>query len=373
MSGNLRDEGHDASFGDSGGWADRLDRYLVPAAGLVVVALGISLMFDLKLPWTPYAPLVLVALGGGMLSNTLAGLAARGIAHPVGELPAAVPAVATAATHSSPAANELHHRSHPIRRALHELHGPTPTQPPAATANYHPTPGDFLWGSWVPPTRKLPGELVGPVPETAYTAPREGRPTLHAEGEPIVMGPMPTVAHPGAASSSLLDDTEFDRLRTLPDRNARDLQAPASGRARAAHIPSLPGVRASISGGVTHRVPYSDNSDSPAPERWAIPKPLSRSPNARANTGQARPTRCASCRLPIGESKVLRRCFACLRRLCADCAATAARTRDGLWCRRCAEAEHTDGLSLELARRARSSPSELHRSSFSTAVSDSAA
>ena len=185
MSGDGHDEVHEAAPAGVGQWADRSDRYLVPVAGILAITLGISLATDLKVPWAPFTPLLLIALGGGMVANAAVGLFVRDSQLSAGVGAMTQASVQPAVLQASSKPGVFSRSPHSSSKTPHEPRQPKSATGAVSNADYRVAPGDFLWGSWVPPTRKLPGELVGPVPETAYVPPRQGSPTLHAEGEPI--------------------------------------------------------------------------------------------------------------------------------------------------------------------------------------------
>jgi len=312
-------------------------------------------------------------------------------------------------------------------------------------------PGDFLWGSWSTPQSRLPGELVGPVPETAYTPRRAGAPVLHEEGEPIFIGPTseafsraggyaisaeglgPLDPLPSMIPLSFDDEPEWDlevprsagfsgpgssllhpQLRTrileeAVDRAGRRRASPygrsrawgsgvASAAASAHPSPSgparrpsrtstsvrvgggpLPGPRARADStlklegtarhsGRTAREPtHEPGFDSPmtlgdlvarnlreggSSRSSGIAKEVALSPPARPRPPTERPrVRCANCTRTFSRTGGSRRCAACLRRICPDCAGTAPRSQAGAWCSSCSRIRELDAFSSEVDRR----------------------
>ncbi len=332
-------------------WTGDSDLYLLPIVGLVCFTLGLSLSFNLRVPWEPFAPLILMVLGLGLVVNAVVGLVAWSTALS-DEIDATHPSAARpGAARAFPSARSVDIAPIPGRTRSEESRARKPMGSSGSHADYHVSPGEYLWRSWVPPARRLPVELVGPVPETAYVPHRKGAPSLYEEGEPVILASVKNEDRPDVGSRPLLDAGDFPLFPSLTNALARE---PEDFRAVRVQPPGFttPAIgRTSVTGGTLHR---------PAPRAAEDPRtPPSRAPigpsviaAAGRPSGEApHPVRCASCRQPVGESIILRRCLACLRRLCAECAATGHRTREGLWCRRCAEAEHSNGLSRELARR----------------------
>ena len=334
-------------------WTNRSDRYILPFAGTVCLVLGVSLVFGLSAPWSPFAPLMIMVLGLGLVVNAVVGLAAWEASPLAGpgstRARAAQPAVAGAAPGARGVDRPPSHAPKPAGRS----HGRKPAVSSGSPADYHVSPGEFLWASWAPPARRLPVELIGPVPETAHVPRRQGAPSLYEEGEPIVLEPVKSGGQAGGGSSSLLDAGDYPLFPSLTNSVAREPEVYAAvrvetPRGRPAAIPPV-----SVSGALMERPAKRQGWATPAPSNWTRSEPPIHAVAERPHRGATDPVRCASCRQPLGESKGLRRCLACLRRLCSECAATGHRTRDGVWCRRCSEVEHRDSLSEELARRDR--------------------
>jgi len=335
-----------------GRWSSVSDPYLVPVAGIVALTLGISLFLHLKVPWGPLTPLLLLILGGGLLVNSLVSLTVR---EDPPEVKGAPTAGITAESNPDPPAlvgRRIDSGSTQAARRSHESHrsGSTPTAGSADVVRG--PPGDLLWGSWAHPMRKLPVELVGPVPETAYVPSAAEGPHLYEEGEPIfielakggVRGPESYVA--------LLDGGDFPPSPSLTNSFARESDSFARVRIRDVGSPTTTVGGTSISGGTMRKGEASEN---PTPLRSPMTThsgPSSVGTVRPALHGSGRTVRCADCQQILGELKNPRRCLACLRRLCSDCAASCLRTLEGVWCHRCAEAKHMDGLSSEFARRA---------------------
>ncbi len=354
-------------------WTGHSDLYLLPIVGMICLTLGVSLTFNLRVPWGPFAPLILMILGLGLVVNVIVGLAAWSVP-PSDKLGPTYPsAVRPGAAQAFPSARSVDVAPIPGRAGSGESRARKPTGNSGSHADYHVSPGEYLWRSWVPPARKLPGELVGPVPETAYVPHREGAPSLYEEGEPVILASVKNEDRPDAGSRALLDAGDFPLFPSLTNALAREPEDFRAVRVQPP-APTTPAIgRNSVSGGALQRPASRAATDlrtapSRAPIGSAVPAGAGRPGGEALHT-----LRCASCRQSVGESVILRRCFACLRRLCADCAAAGHRTREGVWCRRCAEAEHSDGLSQELARRYRPAADAIRRSTPPSALSSTAA
>ena len=436
-------------------------RYWLPVVGAVSLLLGLSLALESPDPWSLYTALILVVGGAGALTFAVAT-----VTFPRSP-PSEAPGVSRAAAEETRPQDRWDEKDafagfsggslrskNVSRRSSSHVSARSPGLDSAR-------PGDYLWQAWATPVRRLPVALVGPVPETAYSPPSRGAPVLHAEGEPIFIGPRageeppgrpvhiladsldplgplpsmipvtpeaesdddwggaephgPVFSGPGSSAlgtevgERILQDA-IDRVgrpdgsRPIDERVARpgstgQGKGPGPGAGRERHRASALGGTSTLarpgsgttlakSGGVTW-VPGTGRDI--REKRPILPAPLSqgsygtavtigdlapaeivtlisllhRAPASRARTVPAhpqhlahephRPVLCVDCRQPVTHSKGTRRCPACLRRLCPECAFIAPRTREGSWCSHCARIQHVEALSSELARRSQKS------------------
>jgi hypothetical protein len=189
-----------------------------------------------------------------------------------------------------------------------------------------------------------------------------GAPVLHAEGDPIILRTPGRERSPQPGSKVVSDGGDhlpfpslmFDLAPSTTTRSTAQVQrgsgpTPGTGSSSPVVTP------------VGNRMPSEKGNETRPHDRpsWDTG---STSGAGRPSLEPVRAGPCANCRQPVSDSRRLQRCLACLRRLCADCVVTAHRTRGGVWCSRCTEAENRDSLSSELARRAHPGDSAGSRS-----------
>jgi hypothetical protein len=322
----------DAPPGGLARWADRSRGVALPLTGAVSFGVGLSLVFGLHLPWGTYAPLLLVALGVGALASAFAGAAAR----PAGPPP--VPAAPERVIHESwvicPSCTARNSESAPRPAATPVRDAPPMSWLlPAHSKDTGPvSPGDTLWASWIPEVGKMPVELVGPVPETAYVPHREGTPRLYEEGEPIVVDP-PT----GGIATLLGAGNPFEGGDpALPGRSS--VSAVEEIEAEVATTRRDAGDRISVSDFTIGDVVLWEALNPTPPHlrtgaQRVRPTPPERRTSPAATYGGVR---CVDCRNSVGETNAPHHCFLCRRRLCADCMSNALRTTEGGFCSYCA-------------------------------------
>jgi len=352
MHGDRRDDRPSAGPRGLAWWAAHGDRYVLPVAGAIAFTLGLAPVVGLRGPWGAFTPVLLVLLGITMILSALVRSTfdpAHSSERPGKQLPEmAETARARSPVRSyspAPATSAVPSRR---RDARGSKTGVRAESAPAAS----PSPGDRLWSSWVAPVRKLPGELVGPVPETAYVPHRPGAPSLYEEGEPVFLGPAKIAGRASERYVVPLDEGEFSSFPSLVSSYALEPEALAAVRVQDLEgEPTRMGVPSSI--GAMARLPRPRETDSSTPpvER-ARSNPLNSARPERRERGPVRSPRCANCRNELDASATPSRCIACLRRLCSECVATVHRTSEGIWCPRCASASHHAELSREFARRA---------------------
>jgi hypothetical protein len=410
MSEVPRGVGQEQSSKSVARWLDRSRHYVLPTAGAIAFALGVSLAIDTRVPWGVYTPRVLVILGFGALATGLVRLAIR----------SDLPSGATGRSEQAPKGTDIVGPScnaraleaappphHPLRRVTRPSWWSVSSKD---SFSIPADPGHFLWGSWVPPTRKLPGELIGPVPETAYVPHRPGTPSLYEEGELFLPGFAPSPSAPERASSLAVD---WSDLPPFPARSGAQMRQPeamtpppkkdpggpvfSGGSSPAAPFGNVPERVSSIAGdspgrppapdltyredrepnaeatpskkSATASVPPSEGSSSHRTSTWdrvrhevlnPTPPHLRHHPKHARSPGpegllrsQELPpgVRCANCREPVRDPKSWRRCTDCLRHLCEDCIVEALLLYERGWCSRCAQRRYQEAPLAELAPR----------------------
>jgi hypothetical protein len=333
-------------------WAHHSHRYVLPAAGAATLALGLSAALDAHAVWGAYAPPLLLALGVGTLATGLARLAVR--KPPV---PVAPPVPERSSAESWVICPSCNARGFDVvtpetAKPWWETHPSMLVAAPAGPFADPGPPGDFLWGSWVPTVGRMPVELVGPVPETAYVPHRPGAPSLYEEGEPIILDleevvevpseSTPTVSSPDAPSPMLVGvEATERRVLTAPLGPNPPPPGPPLAPVRSVGIP------------IEDRVLHEALNPTP-PHLRPEPVYAASAPGLRPVVAtSASPDGCANCAAPVLHPKSWRRCTECLRQMCAKCMMTAFLTLERAWCSRCAELRSFDTLSEELAPRSR--------------------
>jgi hypothetical protein len=320
-------------------WADRSHWFVLPLTGAVSFGVGLSLVFGLQLPFGGYAPLVLVVLGFGAIASAVAGLAARR-ARPAAapETPARVISESWVICPSCSARSSA--------SASHRTEAPPVRDAPPISwllpAHSHesgpPGAGDFLWASWIPDVGKMPVELVGPVPETAYVPHREGTPKLYEEGEPVVLD-LPTAGGiAGAVGTGVTLEAAAEAPTVLP--------AVASLETIAAEVEeTIPRPPATIDAGdgitvsdltIGDIVLWEALNPTPPHLREGTAPARSNAADRAGGVGSAYTgVRCVDCRGPVHEADAQYRCFLCRRRMCGECMEHALETAGGGCCSYC--------------------------------------
>jgi hypothetical protein len=339
MARSSEPSGDDDTARDLARWADRSHWFVLPLTGAVSFGIGLSLVFGLKLPFAGYAPLLLVVLGVGAIASALAGLATRS-AHPadVARSPAPVvseswvicPSCSARSSAAAPHADLPPVRDAPPISWLLPAHSQD-SGPPGA--------GDALWASWIPDVGKMPVDLIGPVPETAYVPHREGTPRLYEEGEPVVLE-LPTAG--GIAGAVATGVTLEAAVRADSPELAPSLLDEVAAEVEET-IPAV--VSEPIDAGDGISVTDLTIGDVVLWEALNPTPPHLRSGTAAVpltlagRTGAVGPVyagvQCVDCRGPVVETGAPHRCFLCRRRLCGDCMEKALRTSEGGCCSYC--------------------------------------
>jgi len=350
------------SASDAVRWADRSHWFVLPLTGAVSFGVGLSLVFGLNFPGGAYAPLLLLVLGLGALASALAGLATRNVSRSerattpppvVQESWVICPSCSARSSPSAPAATPP-----PVRDAP-----PLSWLLPAHSTDSGPvTSGDALWSSWLPSAGKMPVELVGPVPETAYVPHREGTPRLYEEGEPIILGlPASVIAAPAgaglefqsgayAAPTSVIGagDGRTDPVAELEQlEEIEEFEEEADAIDALTEAPLDAGAGFSITDLTIGDIVLREALNPTPPHLRGGTQPAAPlAPERRTSVGTLYGgVRCVDCRSTIGDAADPHRCFLCRRRLCDDCMSNALRTTEGGFCSYCAALQGFVALS----------------------------
>jgi hypothetical protein len=335
-------------------WSESSYALVLPIMGAVAIIIGLSLALGWKVPWSAYTPSMLVVVGVASLASGVALASSR----PVSAAQVVVPSQRSV-TESWVICPSCSARS--LEKAVPPHHHSAPNPPSPAALAAEPSiaeprpapPGEALWASWVPAVGKLPADLVGPVPETAYVPHRPGMPSLYEEGEPIVLGNAPEAGAAARATPDPLDLVDRSSPETLV---AREFPEPGA----------VPPTRGQDRSGAMLTSELMDTPESILGELilWEALNPTP--PHLRTRTtpadatgseGPARPhalvraARCASCADPVHDPADWRRCPECLSLMCAECKTSALATNARGCCAHCAELQNLDSLVVELSTR----------------------
>jgi hypothetical protein len=317
-------------------WADRAHRYLLPAAGAVSVTLGVSLAIGARFPGDTYLPLALVVLGVGVLASVLARVESDNVPPPEAAAPTERFIADTLVICPSCSARSFQTPSTP---SPHPSAWRVPDPPRAVpssggSAAFTANPGDFLWGSWIPESGRLPVELIGPVPETAYLPHRPGAPTLHEEGEPVIVGtegsktPLESAPPSAAPSTSRTSGRSWASAEVLESEVEVLSSSPswkAVGSSALDFLSFDPLLQEALNPIPPHLRTDSHARNAPAPVR--APRPREPVPAGH----------CADCGELVPDLANWRRCSDCHHLLCAGCMVSTLLTRERAWCSHCAE------------------------------------
>lgn len=343
-------------------WANHSHRYVVPIVGAVSVSLGLSLAIDPNIPWRTYTPPLLVLVGAGTLASGLAALAIR---RSHAARAAAITSTPSAATRTSIVVTAPYLPEPFACEAGARIPMPAPGRAvasPDSSITIPTDPGEYLWRSWATPSTHLLVDLVGPVPETAYTAWSADEPTLYEEGEPIFLGsPAGSSPAEGNASSSLGERSAFPS-ETRATTSLRGTAAEGNG-GNSDWTESLSYGSARPFSGSPISNPVHHEAINPTPPHLR-PRP---SPNRTPPPGHhphsqsiERGVRCATCRASVADPPKWRRCPDCQRHLCADCVVSALLTYQRGWCSPCAEARNPEFVSHRPSPRLRQIPRDTY-------------
>ena len=214
-----------------------------------------------------------------------------------------------------------------------------------------------------PGSSQVRSELQGQIWAEAF-AKLEGVPITHVAG-----------AHPPEGSRSPRRSVPPSE-GSVVGRPGLPLHIPRSARGAPRHAPSPRNAPRTLPARVTEPTPAGETREPPlaspveAPVTlgdlvarrfregglarssvMAIPAGEGARPPAVSAHAEKRRVRCADCSRLFSHGKGSRRCAACLRRICPECALTAPRTRAGAWCTHCATVRNADTFSSEIDRR----------------------
>lgn len=316
----------------------RSRRWLLPLSGAAAVALGFS-VWAAGPPGEAYAPLLLAALGAGLLLGGGAyvrGGSAIGVAAPTGDERYIADSLVICPSCSA--------RSYESRTtdgsiaAAWRIPSSWSADPFLAGDGRGMDPGDPLGGAWAATIEPFPTVLLGLTFTSLPSAPRP-------EAYGPTGGSLP--AHPAVGPRSG-PSTTWDRsgghASPFPARPPVPgaLPGAAPGPAPEATIAGGGGsFRESRARGSAVPDPILGEALNPVPPHL---RSLARSPGGNGTDGRFRPQRaapdgpCADCRAPVLDPAPWRRCVDCRRPLCADCVIRALLTRDRARCPECAAA-----------------------------------
>jgi predicted RNA-binding Zn-ribbon protein involved in translation (DUF1610 family) len=314
-------------------------RYFIPASAAVCVGVAGAVAVGRYAPLAPYVPVLLGATG--------VGLAVTAVAHRLGRLPAdriertvpVAPALALArAGGPEPAAPAPIPPPVPAPVGV-EVPRPTPRAPPVAAW----TAGDEIWSHWVVPSgSRLPSELIGPVPETAYAPPHRGGFVAFPGAEPeyaLSQGKLVAIPRGEFAPE---EEARADRGFPVTDASADDLAElipmvgldGAESPAGDLGLTIAPARAAPVASG---RAGPMRASPSPGPNvrgSGAALGPLE-SPPMHLPRLFERPV-CASCGVAFDDAATGHPCPECDQPVCSRCRRMAVIHYGQTWCTACA-------------------------------------
>lgn len=320
-----------------------LERYVGPFATGAGLTIGGTVLGTILEGLRLSGPEALLVLGAGALAGSITVLGSTR-PRPVEVIPSAshpaVPEsiVCSRCSNSVPA----HEWAEIVRRAWHTA-GPGPRAPAKGVAASVEAPGDQVWGQWAAQeVGRLPVELVGPVPETAWIPPSVGGIVPFPDREPTlrVVDDRLVPIEPGF--SDMAPETEFASTAggmalpaLLPTFQPSSEFPPSTG----SDLTMVPGGFSAfepdlsfdwITAEALHPVPPHLRTGTP-PERVGGPsRPL---PKHRGT----KPERaCASCARPLPPSVRARPCPECQKPVCLPCRTQAVVHYGQTWCNGCA-------------------------------------
>jgi hypothetical protein len=361
MSEELRNVPHAKSPGTPAGRVRRQPRYfLLLGSGLTIAAGGLFLTIVGRSTGGFYLPAAVLILGIGMLVSALVRPATEGefpSRRPVAPRPSPT-RIGVSDPFSVAKAPEYESSGIALSRNLSE--SSRSVAAPRFTASGQVGPGGFRSESRASSAGNLPPELIGPVTETTYVPPSEGKPTLMGEGELYVPGLPAKESISEVKSGGYLAEVALLALPSL----AAAAMAPTNARSDPTLIGPTSTIEFSpspVTTGAPSVLPETLRSTPPhlgpssSPEKSRLP----RSPHPAGKI--VRSTRCANCRKSIRDPKDWRRCRDCQHQLCTHCIVEALLAYEEGWCTHCAGLRHLELLSKELVPPTRATTEEKLR------------
>jgi hypothetical protein len=326
-------------------WTHATHQYVLPAIAAGGLALGGALVAGAPRVLEEYVPAALVVLGAGTLGSSVL---YQGWRRHVARSTAAatIPPAARGGTPPTTAcptcAETAAHREWAdlVRRAWHTA-VPAGLHAPALDPATGLTPGDALWQTWrEAQIGRLPVELVGPVPETAWSPPEPGSFVPFPNREPTWMV-VDGVLIP------ILPDGEIPAVVERPRELSADVSVPAESPCVSVETfvvsgPSVPSVAPSpaaevaafpatpeewLTGEALHPLPPHLRGEAPT---WTGPVP-----SIPASTVALSSITCASCARSFDEDGAWGPCPECGEPVCPGCRVRAVVDYGHTWCTTC--------------------------------------
>jgi hypothetical protein len=323
-------------------YAPAMGRYVEPFVTGAGIAIGGTFLGTLLEGLRLSAPEAALALGAGALAGTLTAWGsnprrAPGLARPSprpSPRPRADEGVVCARCQNTVPAHEW---AEIVRRAWHTTSS-VPRSHRAGLAASSNGPGEEIWGQWAPEEPgRLPVDLVGPVPETAWFPPAPGAPVPFPDREPawfvvdgeLLSAPLaPTL--PGVPAPDQLSTTEVplvaDFLTALEP-------APTFPPGALSDLTVIPTVAEGFGPELEYDWITAEALHPIPPHLRAAPPKPPKKVHARA---PAKPKSCASCSQVLAPRSRTRPCPECHQPLCHTCLTQAVVDHGHTWCQTCA-------------------------------------
>jgi hypothetical protein len=339
-----------------------MGRYVEPFVAGAGLAVGGTFLGSVLEGLRITAPEAGLVLGAGALAGTLTAWGSTPRPDPV-PLPApsrsapksrANSGVVCARCQSSVPAHEW---AEIVRRAWHTPSSGPRSHSVGVSASVAPA-GDQIWGQWAPEEPgRLPVELVGPVPETAWFPRAPGAVVPFPELEPewfVVDGEMlhspEFPAFPGIPEPEQLSNTEVD---PSAEHSTALPPTPAFPSSAGSDLTLVPGSAPQIA-------PELECDWITAEALHPLPPHLRATPPQAPGNGHPRaprkPRSCASCARELAPSARARPCPDCQQPVCLTCRTQAVVNYGQTWCQGCA-ATRQWGVPIPDGRWAPESPS----------------
>lgn len=358
-------------------------RVLVASAGLATLALGILLALYQIWAWGAFASKILLVVGTVLVVEALFGPSETASPSSAGELTLAQ---RHARYEASLAVAEPGPDLESDYREGSEM-GWTPEAPVQEVTSWlagstAADAGEELWHRWGSSAGRLPVELVGPVPETAYIPPHPGEPVLYEEGEPVAIeallanGPASWIATPEIACAPPESMIPHPTPPAPPPKalepiapivvappvmispemvpNAPAAPVPVEIVPEVAFAPALSPPELDMSAFLSiAATPVAREALNPTPPHLR-PEPTHAAAHRPAHPDRAphhagSSTRCADCHKVVRNPKVWSRCSDCHSQLCSHCIVDALLEYEWAWCTHCAGLRNIDAIPGQLA------------------------